>query len=625
MGVSIKIETALAELQNANQDIKFKKLIAKDLEDIFLNLKPDQILALGFDVDSTNALRIASESLARLEADLDRDNGAFVLRVLETHKDIISGLQNEPLLLDYEILECRAFVQLERVREAKQKYENLCRRYPNDPRAFLYLAQIHLDNENFEINDELLKQAETLDGNHWLLRLEKLIRQYRLGNQIDGASIDEQSFPTVPRIKSNFYRLYALFLERAGDKARADSFIERAIHLNPDKINNYHAKLSILEIRCFSQPVDNETLRKRAEELLREIEAVQQITDRWGKLSPRNQATLNLKKLNVAATQENLPEMEKLAEESIYLIMQCHFDQSIDQMLVGFLRFGELPPEDFKRLLHYLQGTAKVISDNLARTIALQFILKKTLFTEGKQFFGAAKKKGILHFIDNLENAKYDEVWMFLKEDLQFAVTMAIIPTNPPDLRRKIIDNLPNDGSVQRDKLLFLLNYEERNINEAFDLLKGFDLSKLNYFEYKPILDIAREKKAWEVVTEVLETLLRREKDRQVILRLKFELFAANLDLGRFSEAIQIGERILREEQEMSLLNQQHKEDLLRNTLVARMKRGEYPQAKTLLEKHPGLNNTFEFKVAIEAEIYLRNNEVWGKMTFVDTKVEVKY
>ena len=41
--------------------------------------------------------------------------------------------------------------------------------------------------------------------------------------------------------------------------------------------------------------------------------------------------------------------------------------------------------------------------------IVIQFNLKTTLFTEGKKFFEAIKKKSILDFIDNLEKKEYDK------------------------------------------------------------------------------------------------------------------------------------------------------------------------------------------------------------------------
>jgi len=608
-GVTIKIEKALAELKNDNQNIEFKKFTPKDLEEIFFTLRKDQILALGFDIDSTNALRIAREYLKKLKIDLDRESTKFVLKALENIEDILSSLRDENLDLDCEILEARALLKLEKKKEAKEKYESLCKRYPGDPRAFLYLAEIHLNHENFAENERLLKQAEGIDSGHWLLRLEKLGREYRLGNQIDVAKIDERNFPNDPRIKSNFYRLYSLFLEQSGDQIRADSFIEQAIHLNPDRIHNYHAKLLILEGRILSQTADREKFQKDVEDFLTEIEAVEQKTSEWGELSPRNQTILNLRKLGVFRVQGNRPEIEKLAKESFGLQMRCYFDQQSDELLVRLLMFVELPPKDFERLLQYLERAEKAISDDLAKEIVFQFTLKRNLFTEGKTFFEAIKKRSFLDFINDLENKKYDEVWLFLKEDLRFAVTMANIAKEFPDLRRKIIENLPDDAGIQKEKLLLLLNYDERNINEAFNLLKGFDLSNLTYFECKPILEIAQQKKAWDFVIQILGKLLQYEKDQRVLLQLKLQLFTANLNLERFPEVIQIGEEILSNSNEVDLLDTKNKEVLLGQTLGVKLKRDEYPEAKVLMEKHLSFSSTFEFRIGVEAEVYLKNNE----------------
>jgi len=624
LGVSIEIERALAELRDANPPITFRKLIAKDLEDIFFILKPDQMLALGFDIDSRNALRIARESLAKLEIDLDRDNGRFVLRALENQKGIILSLKDENLLVEYEILECRAFQKLERVKEAKERYESLCKRYPNDPRAFLYLAEIHLNNEDFEKNEEHLKEAERIDSNHWLLALEKLVREYRLGNKIDVTEIDENSFPTNPRLKSNFYRLYAVFLHRAGNQARAESFIERAISLNPEKINNYYARLSILESQIFSQIGDKEKFQKDAIDLLSEIDAFQEKANEWGGLDPRNQATLNLEKINVFLAIENAPEIERLAKESFELTMQCYFDYSIDNLLAGLLTFVELPPRDFERLLQYLQEAEKVISDGLARMIVIQFNLKTTLFFEGKKFFDAIKKKRILDFIDNLKKKEYEEAWVFVKEDLKFAVAMANTAKQFPEFRKMIIENLPDDPNIQKEKLLLLLNYDEKNINEAFNLLKAFDFSNLSYFECKPILEIAQGKKAWDFVIKVVEKLLKYETEKRAVSQLKLLLFSANFNLERFPEAIQIGEEILSDSEKIASLDDHNKEALLGNTLVARLKRGEFPQAKGLMEKYPTLSKTFEFKVAVEAQVYLKNNDGHNALASVVAGVKAR-
>ncbi len=609
IGVSIEIEKALAELKNANPNIDFKKLLPRELEDIFFRLKPDQILALGFDIDSTNARRVAQESLVKLEKDLDRENGRFVLKSLENLKDIIVSLKDELLQADYDILECRALVQFEEVREARRKYEGLCKRYPKDPRPFLYLAHIYLDYEDPEKNEALLKQAEAIDRIYWLLTIEKFIRQYRLGNQIPLDDIDENLFPADPRVKATFYRLYALFLQRGGDEARADSFIERAIYLNPDKLANYFGKLSILEHRMVSGARDKDEFQKKAVEFLSEIDAVQKKANEWGQLAARSQLIINVIKFDVSLLQENPIEMESLAKDSFALLLQCYFDQSIDNTITGMLRVIHLPLRDFDRLLQYLKEAEKPISDGLAKILVIQFNLSQTLFTHGKNFFQAINQKQLVDFIDKLEKKKYEEVWDFLKGDMEFAVSMANTAKDFPDLRKKIIENLPDDGKFEKDKLLLLLNYDQKNFDEAFKLLQGFDFSNLGYFESTPILEIFKKKKAWDLMIKVLEKLLKNEKDLRAQLQLALDLFTANLMLERFPESIRIGEGLLSDSSKMALLDDKDRERLLANTLIARMQHGNYSEAKKLLEMHSSFSKSFDFKSRIEAEIYLKNRE----------------
>ena len=218
-------------------------------------MKNDQILTLGFNIDSTNALRIVRETLSKLEVELDRYNAAFVLKALENIKDIVSNLNDETLTLEYEIIECQTLLRLERVEETVYKYESICKRYPTDPRAFLSLAEMYLRGNDFKKNDDLLQQAEQIDSKHWLLRLQKIFREYRLGNQIEVADDIELVFPADPRDKSTCYRSYSMFLTQAGALTRAESFIERAIQLNPDNLLHYDTRLLFLEMKLFEEGV----------------------------------------------------------------------------------------------------------------------------------------------------------------------------------------------------------------------------------------------------------------------------------------------------------------------------------------------------------------------------------
>ena len=622
-GVTKGIKEVLSELKCENPTIEFEIFIPRLLEEVFFGLHKNDILSLGFDIDSTKAIANANEYLNELNVELDKENGRFVSKSLDIIKNIIADLKDEKLDLEYELLECRTIRNLEKVKDAKEKYLNISKRFPDDPRAFLCLAEIYLNDEDLTNNQKLLNKAEEIQKDHWLLTLEKIIRKIRLSEKFDTSLINESEFPDDPKIKSNFYRLYSIVLERAGEKIRADSFIEKAIHLNPNRVSNYDVKLSILAERAFSEKSNKENFIKDVANYLIEIEDVERELTKWGEISIRNQAVFNIRKIHIYFVQENFLEIENLVKESFDLLQQCSFDYLIDRTLADLLTFITLPQIEFEKLLKYISNSEKQFSDELSKGIAFQFNLKNTLCTEGKKFFESAKKESFITFIVALENKSYDDAWMFLKEDFRFAVAMANTSKELPELRKKIIENLPNDENIQKDKLMLLLNYDQGNIEESFDLIKGFDLSNISYFECEPILKIAKEKKAWEYVAKVLEKLLEYEKDIRKVLEIKLELFTANYQLKRFFDVIQIGEQILANDDEIAILDEHNKEILLGQTIFARMNRGEHAEAKTLLETHSSLSRSYEFKLGIKKEVYLRNNDIQQALASVVTGIKI--
>ena len=99
------------------------------------------------------------------------------------------------------------------------------------------------------------------------------------------------------------------------------------------------------------------------------------------------------------------------------------------------------------------------------------------------------------------------------------------------------------------------------------------------------------------------------EKSKEIVLHIKLLQFEANLQLGKYPDVINIGEAILSDNEEMSLLQDSEKEMLLHNTLYALEKRGEYPKAYSLLEKHNQIIKSFDEKISIETEVCLANND----------------
>lgn len=622
------LEAAISKLKANNPNIEFKLFLAKDLEDVFFQLRESDILDLGFNIDQRQAISNAYTYLENVKNELDRENANFAQKILENSKDIISALSDEDLSLEYEILECRCLQRLEKIDEAKDKYENISKRFPSDPRAFLYLAEIYLNEKDFSKNKEFLEKAEKIDNDYWLLKIEQLVRKNHLGEKIDTTNIDEKIFPDDSKIKANFYRLYALFFEDLKDQTNADSFIEKAIHSNIDRFSNYIAKLSLIESRLFSSQEISQRLQK-SQELLEETEKVESKFFEYGDIGARNKAILNVKKLNAFLIQENFLKFERVSQETFKLSISCYLDKQIEQILTGVLQFVLLSDNDLNQLLEYFKNSKKTISDELSKVLIFQFNIRDSLFTVGKKFFKEISKQKYLDFIIDLENKNHEKILELLKNDIQFAVTIVNTLKNFPDLRKKIIENLPDDKNIQKEKLLLLLNFDEKDFDEAFKILKQLDLSNLSYLECRPILQIIHKKEAWDFEIIVLRKLLKKERSEKEKFNLKLQLFNAYLNLKKYPEVIDLGEQLLQEDLDENILDSRNKEALLINTIIACFERGKvdknaFKKSKKILETYQLTEPSFEFKVGIESEIYLNNNEVENALESVIEGLKIK-
>ena len=232
--------------------IKFDLFLAKDLEDVLFQLDEANILGLGFNIDQRIAISNGLEYLKKVEVELDREYAKYALRSLEDVEKIILSLNENELLLEYKILECRCLQKLEKVDEAIDKYNNVAKMYPDDPRALLNLSEIYLTQYEPDKNKELLEKAREIDSDFWLIKLEDLVSKNNLDEEIDVSNIDAKTFPESPREKSSYYRVFSSILEKSGDLTRAESFIEKAIHLNPERFINYTSKFSLAINMIFS-------------------------------------------------------------------------------------------------------------------------------------------------------------------------------------------------------------------------------------------------------------------------------------------------------------------------------------------------------------------------------------
>jgi tetratricopeptide (TPR) repeat protein len=622
------LEETITDLEAENPGIEFKLFLAKDLEKVFFQLSETDILSLGFDVDQRQAVANAYTYLDIVKTELDRENTNSAQRVLVPVKNIISELDDENLSIEYEILECRCLTKLEDVDKAREMYANLSKRYPRDSRPLLYLAEIYLNDKDWDTNRDLLEKAEKIDSDFWLLKLEHLVRKLSLGEKIDTKNVDEEGFTDNPKIKASFYRLYALIFEDSGDQTNADRFIENAIHLVSDRFSNYLDKITIIEMRMIRSDDISERFRM-SQVLLDEIDEVERKFSEYGDIGPRNKANLHVHRLNALLQQDNVVELVSVSEKIFRSVINCYFDRRIGQIIARVFRLISLPDPEFNRLLDYLRNSKNEIGDELSGVLIFQFNLRGTLFDEGKGFFSEIQNEKYLDFISDLEEENIERVLEFLEKDVSLAIAIASTPNSSSQLSKKIIENLPDEKDIQKDKLKLLLNFEEKDFDKAFEILKQLDLTNLDYFECRPMLQIARQKGAWDFQIIILEKLLEKEKNETEIFNLKFELLYAYLNLKKFPEVIDIGERLLDEDSTKNLLDQGGKEGLLANTLIACLERGKVDsealkKGREFLEKYPLENPSFEFKAGIEAEIYLSSNEAENALKAVIEGVKIK-
>ena len=130
--------------------------------------------------------------------------------------------------------------------------------------------------------------------------------------------MDQKTFPDDSKVKANFYRLYAPLLENLGNPTKADSYIESAITLNPDRFSNYMVKSSLIETRLFANQDPSKRLEK-ANELLDETRKIESKFLEYGDIGPRNKAVLNFQKLSAFLVEENIGEFERISKDTFEL------------------------------------------------------------------------------------------------------------------------------------------------------------------------------------------------------------------------------------------------------------------------------------------------------------------
>lgn len=612
-GSTIDLESAISNLKKDNPEIKFALFLALDLEHVFRRLSEVDLLDLGFNIDHRQVVSNVYSYLDIVKKELEKENAFYAQKILMNEKYIIGELGDENLSIEFELLEAKCLQKTEEIEKAIKKYEGISKKYPNDPRALINLAVLYLNQKQDGKYRELIDKAQKIDPTYWSLLLEQFLRKVITCENEEIINMDVETFPDDPLLKSNYYRILSIQYQIFSDYDNADKFIMKAINYYPDKFVNYLIKLSFSANRMLLI-TNSEQKQELIQSIKKEIEEVENQFCEDADIGLRNKANLNIYKLQVLFEQANIPEFEKLSNESLSLLLGCFFDIQIEQLLIRLLANALLPIDKLSDLTIYLQKSGMEISDDLSNELISQFLHKGLLFTDGKNFFERLHSQKYLDLINYLQNEDDLRLVELLKGDLRLTIIMANSLIDFPETQKKIIDTLPNEGHYQKEMLLLLHYYKKKDYDEASKILRMIDYPKLNYHECRQILSVVHSLEFWEYEIIVLNKLLEEEKNKSVQFSLKIQLFNAYFALGMFAEIIRFGESLLEEDLKKNILSMDNKEALLVNTIEACFERGKIEplaltKAKEILEKYRLDNHSYDFSIGIAAEVYIKNGE----------------
>lgn len=609
-GSVILLNEVKSKLEIENPEIKFHLFLAEQLLDEFFNLDEESMISLGFNLDLRQSVSILSSQLRYAEEELDKENIAYASKLINICADVMKNIDHEHLELECGILECKCFQKQGLKEEAIAKYKKLSKLFPKDPRAFLYLAEFYLNEGDIKKNETYFQRAKEIDDSHWLFKLEELFRRYRLGEDIIIGGINESSFPEDKKHKAHYYRFFAQILEERGQRNQADCYIEKAIKLNPNMFHSYIVKFSFLEQRLVSKKEFLASIED-FKELIGEVEEAEKYFSLNGGMTAKKSVLLNRYKINSLRILKRSTELEKVFQETLELCLSCSFDEQIDEVISLVLMSATIPDEKFEEIIKYLDRTDEMISEFLSKGFVIQFGLRRELFSKGKSFFERQRKPRFTQLVSDIESDNIEAVYESIRQDLFFSVSVSGLPEASFQMRKQIIYNLPDLPANSKDRLLLELYSDHEKLHEAFQIIKKSNINDPDA-PTDLMLEITYKVKAWEYVVQILEKILPSERKARRIFNLKLKLFTAYFYLEKFSDAMGIGKEILYEDFEKKILDAANKEILLSQTIfsileLAKVDDGYAKDALKILEKYNEAVNSFNFKLWIEARVYLAN------------------
>lgn len=535
---------------------------------------------------------------------LSKNNMREATIMLKSIEAIVESVLEGQEIIKLRILKANAFSKAGDIEEAKEMYENISKGFPEDMQPQLSLAEIYLNEEKFDKNKKILDVLEKKFPDNPKIKIQKILRKIRLNEEIlfdknDLATHDDKD-------RASFYRLYSIYFNKKKDRSNRDAFIDRSIDITPDNLNGHLVKIGFIEADFFENKDFSMTaIQKTLDRINNYEEALQ---SKGFTLKGRDRVDLLARKLSIIslAYREHHAyqgELEQSAECFFQEVLQCHFDFFIDSALSFMIRqvFPASKPK-LDEFLRYLEASEKPASESLAKGLLITILPFSDFFERVGNYFKKCGYQKYQEALNALKNKRINDMPEDMLMDSNLIADF-IMRLQDPDIVNLFVEKISEKYKASEPLVLLTYYLKEKNYGEVIKIIDSIDLTndQLNFNHLKLIGETAKNENVNrpDIAVQAFEKALEKELIESEEVIIKGELFSIASTIGDVIRITRYAEELLQKD-----LPSEKKQVLLRNCLVAFIKRGKLDEAKEILGKYREVPSDSDLKL-LEADLLL--------------------
>ncbi|CAM2066717.1 hypothetical protein SCOR_15160 [Sulfidibacter corallicola] len=610
-GSSLPLEKARIELKRENPDVLFDIVLARDFERLFLKLGQESLLRLDFDIDSRRAVEIVTNIFDQVKDLLKKGQGESAYGLLQANEIGLHILNDDHLLHQQRVLECRCLISLERIPEVKEKCQHLLLGKPEDIDFLCILMDLSLSCRDFAGFEEKLNQAKHIDQGSiraYCLELECIM--------LSNGEVTDENLNYLYKRADYSPPFVSVTLSYACDYLgrfeEADKWMRFVENNDQDDLAAHLGALCILHSRG-NRAQDPQKRAEINKELQEKSKLVYDHFSQFGPLSPRDRVLLQYLSIQNDLETRDYEQIINKSSHAISLVMKCYFDYQIAIILTKNLQVAELSKKILSELLAFLEASSFSPPLFLQKQLLLLFLSSNISMSEIKEYFINTQQRQLLSLLENIEEKRFEGALEELRNDLDFAYHLALGVKRFPEFRRYLYSKLPDLPDHPKGAISLILSVDEGCYEETLKFLQNICLDTLSYYHKNYLLKAVRDKKAWDIEIFLLEKLLGEEWDSEKLWSIKYRLIYLYYSSQQYLKVILLGEELLLACLEENVLTKEEVRRVLWATLQSCLCQGKvesrfFDRALDLLERFSGYDSSFDFLLNTKAIAEIKSN-----------------